>query len=69
MQQVASTELTAQKIINAVKQIGFDVAERDNFYRMVGVGKYHFIGQSNILLNIQKRGRNHSKLSKINHQY
>ena len=28
-----STELTAQKIINAVKQIGFDVAERDNFYR------------------------------------
>jgi cyclic dehypoxanthinyl futalosine synthase len=31
----ASTELTAQKIINAVKQIGFDVAERDNFYRMV----------------------------------
>lgn len=29
----ASTELTAQKIINAVKQIGFDVAERDNFYR------------------------------------
>jgi cyclic dehypoxanthinyl futalosine synthase len=31
----ASTELTAQKIINAVKQIGFDVAERDNFYHMV----------------------------------
>lgn len=31
----ASTELTAQKIINAVKQIGFDVAERDNFYRTI----------------------------------
>jgi cyclic dehypoxanthinyl futalosine synthase len=31
----ASTELTAEKIINAVKQVGFDVAERDNFYRMI----------------------------------
>jgi cyclic dehypoxanthinyl futalosine synthase len=31
----ASTELTAQKIINAVKKIGFDVAERDNFYRTI----------------------------------
>ena len=31
----ASTELTAKKIINAVKQIGFDVAERDNFYRTI----------------------------------
>jgi cyclic dehypoxanthinyl futalosine synthase len=31
----ASTELTAQKIINAVKQVGFDVAERDNFYHMI----------------------------------
>ena len=31
----ATTELTAQKIINAVKQIGFDVAERDNFYRTI----------------------------------
>jgi cyclic dehypoxanthinyl futalosine synthase len=31
----ASTELTGQKIINAVKQIGFDVAERDNFYRTI----------------------------------
>jgi cyclic dehypoxanthinyl futalosine synthase len=31
----ASTELTAQKIINAVKQIGFDVAERDNIYRTI----------------------------------
>ena len=31
----ASTELTAQKIINAVKQIGFDVAERDNFYQTI----------------------------------
>ena len=28
-------ELTAKKIINAVKQIGFDVAERDNFYRTI----------------------------------
>jgi hypothetical protein len=39
------------------------------FITWYGVGKYHFIGQSNILLNIQKRGRNHSKLSEINHQY
>ena len=31
----ASTELTAQKIINAVKQVGFDVAERDNFYHTI----------------------------------
>lgn len=31
----ASTELTAQKIINAVKQVGFEVAERDNFYRTI----------------------------------
>jgi cyclic dehypoxanthinyl futalosine synthase len=31
----ATTELTAQKIINAVKQIGFDVAERDNFYQTI----------------------------------
>ena len=31
----ASTELTAQKIINAIKQIGFDVAERDNFYQTI----------------------------------
>ena len=31
----AFTELTAQKIINAVKQIGFDVAERDNFYQTI----------------------------------
>jgi cyclic dehypoxanthinyl futalosine synthase len=31
----ASTELTAEKIINAIKQAGFDVAERDNFYRMI----------------------------------
>ena len=31
----ASTELTAQKIITAVKQIGFDVAERDNFYQTI----------------------------------
>ena len=31
----ASTELTAQKIINAVKQVGFNVAERDNFYRKI----------------------------------
>ncbi len=31
----ASTELTSQKIINAVKQVGFNVAERDNFYHMI----------------------------------
>lgn len=31
----ASTELTAQKIIKAVKRAGFDVAERDNFYRTI----------------------------------
>ena len=31
----ASTELTAQKIIKAVKWAGFDVAERDNFYRTI----------------------------------
>lgn len=27
-----STELSAHKIIGAIKQIGFEVAERDNFY-------------------------------------
>jgi 2-iminoacetate synthase ThiH len=27
--------LTAQKIIHAVKQVGFDVSERDNFYRII----------------------------------
>jgi cyclic dehypoxanthinyl futalosine synthase len=31
----ASTELTAQKIIKAVKGAGLDVAERDNFYRTI----------------------------------
>lgn len=31
----ASTELTAQRIIDAVKQVGFEVSERDNFYRIV----------------------------------
>ncbi|MDQ3839353.1 MAG: dehypoxanthine futalosine cyclase [Thermoproteota archaeon] len=31
----ASTQLTAQKIIDAVKQVGFDVSERDNFYRIL----------------------------------
>jgi cyclic dehypoxanthinyl futalosine synthase len=31
----ASTELTTQKIIDAVKQVGFDVVERDNFYRTI----------------------------------
>jgi cyclic dehypoxanthinyl futalosine synthase len=30
-----STQLTAQKIIHAVKQVGFDVSERDNFYRII----------------------------------
>jgi cyclic dehypoxanthinyl futalosine synthase len=30
-----STELTAQKIIDAVKQIGFRIAERNNFYQTV----------------------------------
>ena len=33
-----STELTSDKIIAAVKQAGFTVAERDNFYRIM---KYH----------------------------
>ena len=33
-----ATTLNAEKIINAVKQIGMQVAERDNFYRMI---KYH----------------------------
>ena len=33
-----STELTAEKIIKAVKQAGFKVAERDNSYRII---KYH----------------------------
>jgi cyclic dehypoxanthinyl futalosine synthase len=31
----ASTELTAQQIIKAVKLVGLDVAERDNFYRTI----------------------------------
>ena len=31
----ASTQLTAQKIIDAVKQVGFEVSERDNFYRII----------------------------------
>ena len=30
-----STQLTAQKIVSAVKQVGFDVSERDNFYRIL----------------------------------
>jgi 2-iminoacetate synthase ThiH len=30
-----STELTANKIIQAVKQIGYQVEERDNFYKTV----------------------------------
>ena len=30
-----STELTAHKIVNAVKQIGFKIAERDNFYQTI----------------------------------
>ncbi len=30
-----STELTSTKIINAVKQVGYDVEERDNFYNTV----------------------------------
>jgi cyclic dehypoxanthinyl futalosine synthase len=30
-----STELTAQKIIDIVKQVGFDVVERDNFYQTI----------------------------------
>jgi cyclic dehypoxanthinyl futalosine synthase len=33
-----STELTARKIIDAVKQIGFKIAERNNFYQTI---KYH----------------------------
>lgn len=33
-----STTLTAEKIISAVKQIGMQVAERDNFYNVI---KYH----------------------------
>ena len=33
-----STELTSAKIISAVKQAGFRVAERDNSYRII---KYH----------------------------
>jgi len=33
-----STTLTAEKIIDAVKQIGMQVAERDNFYKVI---KYH----------------------------
>jgi cyclic dehypoxanthinyl futalosine synthase len=31
----ASTQLTAQRIIDAVKQVGFEVSERDNFYRIL----------------------------------
>jgi cyclic dehypoxanthinyl futalosine synthase len=31
----ASTQLTAQRIIDAVKQAGFEVSERDNFYRII----------------------------------
>jgi 2-iminoacetate synthase ThiH len=27
--------LTAQRIIDAVKQVGFEVSERDNFYRII----------------------------------
>jgi cyclic dehypoxanthinyl futalosine synthase len=30
-----STELSAHKIIAAIKQIGFEVAERDNFYQTI----------------------------------
>jgi cyclic dehypoxanthinyl futalosine synthase len=30
-----STELTTHKIISAIKQIGFKVAERDNLYRTI----------------------------------
>ena len=30
-----STELSAHKIISAIKQIGFEVAERDNFYKTI----------------------------------
>ena len=30
-----STELSAHKIIDAIKQIGFEVAERDNFYQTI----------------------------------
>jgi cyclic dehypoxanthinyl futalosine synthase len=33
-----STELTSSRIISAVKQAGFRVAERDNSYRII---KYH----------------------------
>jgi cyclic dehypoxanthinyl futalosine synthase len=33
-----STELTSDKIINAIKQAGFGVAERDNLYNII---KYH----------------------------
>lgn len=31
----ASTQLTAQRIIDAVRQVGFEVSERDNFYRII----------------------------------
>jgi 2-iminoacetate synthase ThiH len=30
-----STELSAHKIIESIKQIGFEVAERDNFYQII----------------------------------
>ncbi len=33
-----STTVNAEKIINAVKQMGMQIAERDNFY---GIVKYH----------------------------
>jgi 2-iminoacetate synthase ThiH len=33
-----STELTADKIISAIKQLGFIAAERNNFYQTI---KYH----------------------------
>jgi 2-iminoacetate synthase ThiH len=33
-----STTLNAEKIINAVKQMGMEVAERYNFYRII---RYH----------------------------
>jgi 2-iminoacetate synthase ThiH len=33
-----STELTAGKIISAIKQLGFIAAERNNFYQTI---KYH----------------------------
>ncbi|MGI0004493.1 MAG: dehypoxanthine futalosine cyclase, partial [Candidatus Nitrosotenuis sp.] len=32
-----STELTGQKIIDAIHQIGYQVEERDNFYNTVKI--------------------------------